>query len=483
MTSKSLQCGLLLLSTVTLIVSDGGSTMPDILSAPGVFRVQVGSSLTLPCNTTNLGDLVLLWRQGSRIIFAGDIKVRWDQRFSKHGHNLRIERVGPKDNGEYTCEVETKDRNHPKSIAHKIVVLQRPEIKTSSSQHNLTVIKGSSVDLACAASGNPPPTIVWTKRNRDLAGLQHRLSSSGRKVHLANITINHAGRYTCTADNGVGNPVSEDITLKVLYPPVATAERPVVLGGDGCALELVCNADGFPEPAVMWYHGTMKLVPTNNIVTVTTGRRNKLTFLRFSFSSLSSESLACIATSDLGSSVANFTVIGIPGQPVFTSNVSEVQPSRFQLSWETPSYSNILEQSLSYKQVKDKNSPELLTYGENKLKIPNMQKKDLNCTGQVGPENQKFNFLLDKLEPGTRYQATIAARNSHGWGPTSLPITFKTSHFSGAYSGQPPQESQILPLSAADPLSLSPFLVIILASLVIISSSSFSSSSEMMSCR
>ena len=68
----------------------------------------------------------------------------------------------------------------------------------------------------------------------------------------------------------------------------------------------------------------------------------------------------------------------------------------------------------------DKNSPELLTYGENKLKIPNMQKKvekliqkkkiimfelckqDLNCTGQVGPENQKFNFLLDKLEPGTR---------------------------------------------------------------------------------
>ena len=28
--------------------------------------------------------------------------------------------------------------------------------------------------------------------------------------------------------------------------------------------------------------------------------------------------------------------------------------------------------------------------------------QDLNCTGRVGPENQKFNFLLDKLEPGTR---------------------------------------------------------------------------------
>ena len=29
--------------------------------------------------------------------------------------------------------------------------------------------------------------------------------------------------------------------------------------------------------------------------------------------------------------------------------------------------------------------------------------QDLNCTGRVGPENQKFNFLLDKLEPETRY--------------------------------------------------------------------------------
>ena len=28
---------------LTVYISDGGSTMPDILSAPGVFRVQVGS--------------------------------------------------------------------------------------------------------------------------------------------------------------------------------------------------------------------------------------------------------------------------------------------------------------------------------------------------------------------------------------------------------------------------------------------------------
>ena len=94
------------------------------------------------------------------------------------GNTLKISDVNEKDNGEYTCEVETKDRNNPKSITHKLLVLQRPKIFTSSSQHNLTVIKGSSVVLNCAASGNPEPIIVWTKRNRDLAGLDHRLRNA-----------------------------------------------------------------------------------------------------------------------------------------------------------------------------------------------------------------------------------------------------------------------------------------------------------------
>ena len=61
----------------------------------------------------------------------------------------------------------------------------------------------------------------------------------------------------------MGNPVSEDITVKVLCkdnisfsgycieitqmfsdPPSAIAERAEVLGGDDCYVELVCNAYG-----------------------------------------------------------------------------------------------------------------------------------------------------------------------------------------------------------------------------------------------
>ena len=96
------------------------------------------------------------------------------------GNSLKILSVSEKDNGDYTCEVETKDRNNPKSIQHTLLVLQRPKIVTSSSHHNLTVIKGSSVVLNCAASGNPSPKILWTKQNRDLAGLDHTLRETNK---------------------------------------------------------------------------------------------------------------------------------------------------------------------------------------------------------------------------------------------------------------------------------------------------------------
>ena len=60
-----------------------------------------------------------------------------------------------------------------------------------------------------------------------------------------------------------------------------------------------------------------------------------------------------------------------------------------------------------------------------------MVKTKLNCSGRTQPNRQRFDFLLDKLEPGTRYQVRLNAKNHHGWGETSQPITFKTSQFIG----------------------------------------------------
>ena len=115
----------------------------------------------------------------------------WLWLFHIDGPNLHSVRVSEKDNGEYTCEVETKDRNNPKSITHKLLVLQRPTISTSYSHHNLTVIKGSSVVLDCAASGNPPPIKLWTKQHTDLAGLEHSLRNNNTNYAFKTLVVYH----------------------------------------------------------------------------------------------------------------------------------------------------------------------------------------------------------------------------------------------------------------------------------------------------
>ena len=48
---------------------------PQLLTEGQVFRVEVGETLLLPCRTRNLGNMVLLWKKGSRVLTAGTIKV------------------------------------------------------------------------------------------------------------------------------------------------------------------------------------------------------------------------------------------------------------------------------------------------------------------------------------------------------------------------------------------------------------------------
>ena len=95
---------------------------PQILSQPEIFRAQLGDTVLLPCRVRDLGPMVLIWKKGTRVLTAGEMKVKRDERVDLRGTDLQIRTVGVEDGGEYSCEIEA-DTEYPIAITHTVEVL------------------------------------------------------------------------------------------------------------------------------------------------------------------------------------------------------------------------------------------------------------------------------------------------------------------------------------------------------------------------
>ena len=92
---------------------------PQILSHDQIFRAQVGENLVLPCQVSNLGTYVLMWKQQKRVLTAGTLVVRKDYRIKlKDDFSLVLTELKPDDQGTYVCEIDVMGK--PLSIKHKV---------------------------------------------------------------------------------------------------------------------------------------------------------------------------------------------------------------------------------------------------------------------------------------------------------------------------------------------------------------------------
>ena len=141
-----------------------GEILPDIVTAGQVLRVLAGQSAHLTCTVNNLGKYVVMWKQNGRVISAGNLLVRKDNRFrlkiSDNNFYLEISDLSLEDASDYKCEVDIMGR--PISIVHTLEVLIAPQIQAKESKVRLR--KGENYTLRCSAHGHPNPRISWTKK-------------------------------------------------------------------------------------------------------------------------------------------------------------------------------------------------------------------------------------------------------------------------------------------------------------------------------
>ncbi|CAH2015545.1 unnamed protein product, partial [Acanthoscelides obtectus] len=108
----------------------------------------------------------------------------------------------------------------------------------------LRVEKDSQATLQCAVDAKPKVTAVrWTRNNRYIS------SSHNHIIHR--VSIQDAGRYTCSADNGLGKIGEKDIVLDVLYGPMVNLEAKTKEAEEGESVFIKCNVTANPNPVTV----------------------------------------------------------------------------------------------------------------------------------------------------------------------------------------------------------------------------------------
>ncbi|EPB79674.1 immunoglobulin I-set domain protein [Ancylostoma ceylanicum] len=155
----------------------------------------------------------------------------------------------------------------------KGVQITVPPVVRVSSEAPIKAI-GETVTLFCEASGNPPPSLSWTKGGQPIINSVEgvRISLKGTRLDIPHMERSDVGDYTCNAHNEagsaeatihvdvLGNYFSKNFwTLTVMdslpVPPVI-ARNNIDMSPrlpTGQTLMLICDATGKPQPELKWY--------------------------------------------------------------------------------------------------------------------------------------------------------------------------------------------------------------------------------------
>ena len=222
------------------------------------MEVYSGDTLTLYCPLFVTNNSVILWSKEQRIVFAGALRVRMDERYNVINDNLVITEVNTGDAGSVMCQVEDENRDL-ETFTYNIRVLQAAQAKIAVGSY-LAVKKGTSLTLNCVGVGVPEPEIVWRKGSQMLS---RGVGEAG--VLLEYVTREDAGDIVCEASNGVGEVARDVLTLDVLYAPEVEMIQPHVSFQPKCGLELQCVVHSSSTPTVQWRHNDLLLHPGDGV--------------------------------------------------------------------------------------------------------------------------------------------------------------------------------------------------------------------------
>ncbi|XP_039268950.2 hemicentin-1-like [Styela clava] len=209
-------------------------------------HVIIGQSIALPCRITSGNPTPSRqWRRDSRVFDpTGRISV------SQEG-SVVITQAQSSDAGEYVCIAKNVAGEH--STNTMLDVWVPPSISTPETDY--TTIEERSITLRCETSGNPVPTVQWTKAGvrGPLRYLPDYRVLRDYSLVISSPSPEHSGDYTCTATNAAGTD-SMDAHLIVYYKPRTrdgSLDLYTVVQGDSITLDCPVTKSN-PPPTFSW---------------------------------------------------------------------------------------------------------------------------------------------------------------------------------------------------------------------------------------
>lgn len=149
------------------------------------------------------------------------------------------------DDATFRCEVRNRAMG-PDEKLEAIVTLSVnyfPRVEVGP-ENPLRVERDSPTTLQCSVDAKPKVSNVkWTRNGRFIT------SNYIHQIHR--VTIQDAGKYTCSADNGLGKIGEKEITLDVLYAPIVTLDAKTREAEEGESVVIKCNVTANPTPTTI----------------------------------------------------------------------------------------------------------------------------------------------------------------------------------------------------------------------------------------
>ncbi|CAH3198225.1 unnamed protein product [Porites evermanni] len=164
------------------------------------------------------------------------------------------------------------------------------------SPNTQTVRENHSATFYCSASGNPKPTVTWTKVKGSLRNNIAKLGHGGR-LDIIHSTFNDSGEYKCIAVNMLGQDEKIVELIVEVSPRFTRVPGRFLVIEEEAVASVTCEAFSYPPSVITW---------TRPLVALPRGRSSVTngTLTIQDFSAVDTGTYVCTAKNKLGSVTA-----------------------------------------------------------------------------------------------------------------------------------------------------------------------------------